>query len=87
MKSRIPRFQPRNIGEVYRWFAEIYVAGLLYHPDEPAETIVCDEGRLFTDEEAAVLNRIMHNMFSRFGDQVYEVACIYFHHAIHGAWN
>ena len=89
MKSRIPRFQPRTIGDVHRWFAEMDAAGLLYHPDEPAETIVLitSDQRMFTDEESVALNRIVGGMFKRFGDRVYEVGAIFFMHRVHGVWS
>jgi hypothetical protein len=89
VKSGITRFQPRSISDVYRWFAELYVAGLLYHPDDPAETIMDGSTpgeRLFSDEEAAFLNRTMDRMFERFGDRVHDVAYEYFMHAMHGVW-
>lgn len=87
MKTRIPGFQPRTFEEMSQWFGHLYSSGLLYHPDDPAETIVrVNSGdRLFSDEEAIKLNQYLAWMFRQFGDGVYEAAYSYFHHWMPGA--
>jgi hypothetical protein len=39
-KSRIPAFPSRSTHDMNRWFHKLYLAGLLYHLDEPAESII-----------------------------------------------
>lgn len=88
MKSRIPRFQPRTIGDVYRWFAEMDANDDLFHPDDPAETILNPDGtRAFTDDEAAILNKTIEGMRIRFGDPLYEVGSLFFTHRVWGVWS
>lgn len=50
-------------------------AELLYHPDEPAETIVrADTGEAsFTAEECVQLNAAVDSLFASHGDLVYTV--------------
>lgn len=87
MNTRIPTFQPQTCEEMSQWFGHLYSSGLLYHPDDPAETIVrIDSGiRLFSDKEAIELNQMLARMFEQFGDEVYEASYRYFHHWMHGA--
>lgn len=39
--KRIPDFPEPTCCGLRRWFRHMFAADLLYHPDEPAETIVC----------------------------------------------
>ncbi len=72
MSIRIPTFQPQTFDEMSQWFGQLYSSGLLYHPDDPAESIVRIEGggRLFSDQEALALNQTVAGMFAQFGDRV-----------------
>lgn len=53
----------------------MHKADLLYHPDEPAETIVrADTGEVsFTAEECVQLNAAVDSLFAWHGDLVYTV--------------
>lgn len=86
MAIRVPTLQPQTLDEMNQWFGQLYSSGLLYHPDDPAETIVRieDGSRLFSDQEALVLNLAVTRMFAQFGDGVYEAADRYFRHWLHG---
>ena len=83
-KSRIPEFPGKSTFAMTRWFNKMYLAGLLFHPDEPAEDIVdIDSGKAtFTPAECVALNMAVAFMFEKHGDKVYEVGVRYFHKAI-----
>jgi len=53
----------------------MFAADLLYHPDEPAETIVRIDTReaSFTPEECVELNTAVDSLFAVHGDLVYTV--------------
>lgn len=53
----------------------MFAADLLYHPDEPAETIVRIDSReaSFTPEECVELNAAVESLFAVHGDLVYTV--------------
>ncbi len=82
--SRIPEVPNGSYFAMNRWFYKMYLAGLLYHPDEPAETIVeITTGEpTFTPEECINLNKAVSVMFDRHGDTVYGCALKYFHKAL-----
>lgn len=45
-----------TLDQAYSFFAQLHSDGLLFHPDDHPETVVCGSGfRLFTDTEAAAL--------------------------------
>lgn len=85
--GNIPHFTPTTAEEMNLWFLQMYNAGLLYHPDDAAETILLtrDGSRLFSDAEAAVLNGMLAAMFARFGNQVYDAAWQYAECSLHNA--
>jgi hypothetical protein len=82
--SRIPKVPNGSYFAMNRWFHRMYLAGLLYHPDEPAETIVkIDTGeRTFTREECIELDRAVEVMFEHHGDAVYDCGLKYFYKAL-----
>ena len=62
----------------------MYLAGLLYHPDESAEAIIntASGQPTFTPEECVELNKAVGLMFANHGDKVYQVGLQYFQKAI-----
>ena len=71
----IPDFpEPSRCG-MRRWFRQLHAAGLLYHPDDRAETIVrIGTGELtFSTEESVQLNAAVNAMFAVHGDALYTV--------------
>lgn len=83
-KPRIPDLPNKSFFAMNRWFNKIYLAGLLYHPDEPAETnINLARGKpTFTPEECIELNQAVNFMCNHHGDKVYDVGLHYFHNAM-----
>ena len=83
-KSRIPALSSNSIIGIHRWFHKMHNSGLLYHPDDPAESIVnISNGQpTFTPEECKNLNNSFRTMFENHGDKVYQVALHYFHKAM-----
>ena len=83
-KPRIPNLSNKSFFAMNRWFNKMYLAGLLYHPDDPAETIVnVASGKpTFTPEECIELNKAIGLMFDHHGDKVYEVGLMYAHKAM-----
>lgn len=84
IKSRIPALPSKSFFAMNRWFNKMYLAGLLYHPDEPAETIIniASGQPTFTPEESIELNKAVELMFANHGDKVYHVGLQYFHKAM-----
>jgi hypothetical protein len=82
--SRIPEVPNGSYFAMNRWFYKMYLAGLLYHPDEPAETIVeiATGEPTFTPEECIKLNKAVSVMFERHGDAVYDCGLSHFHKAL-----
>ena len=74
--SRIPEYQTPTFAGMRAWFKAMAKRGLLFHPDDPPDTIVSIRSgkRFFTQDECLKLDPIMHRMFRRFGDRVYEAA-------------
>lgn len=72
---RIPDFPEPTCCGLRRWFRHMFAADLLYHPDEPAETIVRIDSReaSFTPEECVELNAAVESLFAVHGDLVYTV--------------
>lgn len=74
--SRIPDFTKKNCDGLSIWVAEMSVRDLLFHPDDaPGDinTIATNEPMLTTDE-CEKFDKIIAEMFNRFGDKVYEAA-------------
>ena len=82
--SRIPEAPGSSYAAMNRWFYKIYLTGLLYHPDHPAETIVqiATGEPSFTPEECVKLNEAVAVMFEHHGDDVYECGLKYFQKAL-----
>lgn len=74
--TRVPDFASKSHESMSRWFGEMALRGLLFHPeDAPDSVIKGDTGELlFTKDECAKLDRIMGQMFAKFGDGVCEAA-------------
>lgn len=74
--SRIPDFANKSREGMSRWFSEMALRGLLFHPeDRPTDIIRIETGkRTFTRNESLKLDGIMAEMFEKFGDGVCEVA-------------
>ena len=74
--SRIRAYSDKSLDGMLIWFASMSERGLLFHPDDPPETIVkIDTGEaLFSPSEARILTDIIGEMFDQFGDEVYEAA-------------
>ena len=74
--SRIPDFANKSREGILRWFSEMSLRGLLFHPeDRPGDIISNATGEpLFMPDECTKLDTIMAQMFDRFGDDVCEVA-------------
>lgn len=81
--SRIPKIPNGSYSDMNYWFEKMYLAGLLYHPDELAENIVeIATGKpTFDPEECIELNRAVDVMFKHHGDAVYECGIKYFYKA------
>lgn len=84
VKPRIPALPNKSFFAMSRWFYKMYTAGLLYHPDEPAESIIdiASGAPTFTPAECVELNKAVELMFDQHGDKVYEVGLRYFHKAM-----
>lgn len=70
--SRIPDFANRSREGMSRWFSEMALRGLLFHPEDRPRDIINLEThkRTFTRGECVKLDGIMADMFERFGDGV-----------------
>lgn len=70
--SRVPDFANKSDEGMSRWFSEMALRGLLFHPeDRPSDVIRVATGKpLFTKPECRKLDSIMGEMFERFGDGV-----------------
>ncbi|MBX3585407.1 MAG: hypothetical protein KF796_02095 [Ramlibacter sp.] len=81
---RIPDLPNASAFAMNRWFYKMQKAGLLYHPDEPAENIVnVVTGRpTFTADECRKLDAAVEKMFEMHGDKVYDVCLRYFQKAL-----
>lgn len=74
--SRIPDFANKSREGMSRWFSEMALRGLLFHPEDRPRDIISIETdeRTFTRNECLKLDGIMAEMFERFGDGVCEAA-------------
>ncbi len=83
-QSRIPKLRRISYKAMHRWFGEMYKKGLLFHPDDPPETMIVIKTNLplFTAKEAKTLSQLLESLFTRYGDRVYEAAYPYFMRSI-----
>lgn len=74
--SRIPGYIEKSFDGMLIWFAEMSKRDLLFHPDDALENIVSLSNReqLFSTHECRLINNILGDMFSEFGEDVYEAA-------------
>lgn len=84
INPRIPAIPNTSFFAMNQWFNKMYLSGLLYHPDEPAETIIsiASGQPTFTPEECVELNKAVDLMFANHGDRVYQVGLKYFQKAM-----
>ena len=84
LKTRIPALPNKSLFAMNRWFKKMYLARLLYHPDDAAETIFDIKTGLptFTQDECLSLNQAVALMFQINGDKVYAVCLKYFYMAM-----
>jgi len=76
LTSRIPGYAEKNFDGMLIWFAEMSKRDLLFHPDDAPENIVSlsDGKQFFSTHECRLINNILDDMFSEFGNDVYEAA-------------
>ena len=82
--SRIPELPNASYFAMNRWFFKMHQLDLLFHPDDPAETIVViGTGKpTFTEAECIEVNYVIGRMFECHGDQLYEVVLKIAHEAM-----
>ena len=75
-QSRIPDWEDRSFDGMLKWFSELSVRDLLFHPDDdPGDLVDIGTGKLiFSRAEARHLRGTVAEMFDQHGDQVYEAA-------------
>ena len=72
--SRIPAYDRANPDGMRQWFEQMSQRGLLFHPEDSAETIIAPDGsKLFTDVESAQADAILKDMFDQHGNRVIDV--------------
>ncbi len=76
MQSRIPDLTDTTILGMQAWFSEMSARDLLFHPDDPPSDIftIRTQKKTFTESECQKLEAIIGELFSRFGNDVYETA-------------
>lgn len=69
--NRIPKLRDQSKEAMDRWFFDMAEAGLIFHPEELAVSIVkiSDGATFFSPEEAEVAQQIMDELCGRFGDE------------------
>jgi len=74
--SRIPEYTDQSFDGMLIWFATMSKRGLLFHPDDPAETIqdIATGKSTFSPGESGKAQDILDTMFHLHGDKVYEAA-------------
>ena len=74
--SRIPEYTDQSFDGMLIWFATMSERGLLFHPDDPAETIqdITIGAHTFSTDESSRAGNIINTMFELHGDEVYEAA-------------
>ncbi|QCB47655.1 hypothetical protein [Hydrogenophaga sp. PAMC20947] len=83
-QRRIPEIPGKPSHALDRWFRQLYVAGLLFNPDDrPEDIVVIGTGEsLFTERESLVLTESIDRLFECHGEKVYDVALKYFYKAV-----
>ena len=83
-QSRIPAVSGDSADSMNVWFGELWERGLLFHPDDPPETIIslATDTPLFSMDEARSATQIIDSFFTRFGDAVYDAAYPHFMRAL-----
>ena len=78
--NRIPEIRDLSYEGMSAWFSKLDECDLLFHPDDPPETIISlQSGQpLFNAAEVAALNAVIEPMFAMHGDRVYEAAYPFF---------
>lgn len=79
--NRIPGLRDQDKESMDKWFFDMAEAGLIFHPEDSADSIVkISDGTLFfSPEEAESAQRIMDELYDRFGgDAVVESAYPHF---------
>ncbi len=72
--SRIPAYDRISANGMRQWFEQMSQRGLLFHPEDSAETIIAPDGsRLFTDVESAQADAILKDMFDQHGNRVIDM--------------
>ena len=74
--SRIPEFSDLSFDGMLLWFATMSERELLFHPDDPADTIydIATREPTFSPDESRKANETLDTMFKTHGDNVYEAA-------------
>lgn len=74
--NRIPAVQEFTLNGMAAWFAQLDTCNLLFHPDDPPETLISlESGQLFfSAAEVSILTSTIDRLFALHGDRVYEAA-------------
>lgn len=78
-----------NHDQFIRLITELHEIGKIYHPEDPAETIINASGnRIFTDAEAALLNQRMTEAYNLEwpSPQLFECPCHIVLSVFHGGY-
>lgn len=72
----IPEWSDRSLAGLESWWQDIASLGLIFHPDDaPEEIVTRDSGqKLFKTEACIKLKSILFDMFSLYGDAVYDAS-------------
>jgi hypothetical protein len=87
-EMRVPAFKDKSMEGMRAWFAAMADADLLFHPDDSPESIIktASGERLFSNAENAELVVLIDEMFSLYGDEVYEAAYPVFMKGLVSSW-
>jgi len=71
----IPEVHSESLDGMDAWCREMAERGLLFHPDDPPDTIehLDTRSRMFTDLESRHLERVLARFLERHGDALYDV--------------
>jgi hypothetical protein len=74
--NRIPAVHDFTLSGMAAWFAQLDICNLLFHPDDPPETLISLESGqpFFSAAEISILTNTIDHLFALHGDQVYEAA-------------
>jgi hypothetical protein len=74
--TRIPAVRDFTLNGMRAWFAHLDTCNLLFHPDDPPETLISIESGqpFFNTAEVFMLTSTIDRLFALHGDQVYEAA-------------